>query len=155
VEDYLDQCPETLPGKQVDEKGCEIFIAPPDTLAIKPQTGIIQVVLSSETSFEFNSAQLKSSAFPDLDKLLAEMKKYPTSRWKIEGHTDNVGNEDGNNKMSMMRAESVLNYFISRGVPASRFEVMGLGSKIPVADNSTPDGRSKNRRVEIIRIDKH
>jgi len=149
VPDYLDQCPGTLPGVQVDEKGCEIVIAPPAS-----EINLNQLVLSSETSFEFNSAQLKPAAFPELDKLLEQMKKYPMSRWKIEGHTDNVGSEDGNVKMSQMRAESVLNYFVSRGVPAVRFEVVGLGSRSPIADNSTPEGKAKNRRVEINRIDK-
>jgi len=149
VPDYLDQCPGTLPGVQVDEKGCEIVIAPPPT-----GVNLDKLVLSSETSFEFNSAQLKPVAYPELDKLLAEMKKYPMSRWKIEGHTDNVGSEDGNVKMSKMRAESVLNYFVSRGIPQGRFEVVGLGSRQPVADNNTPEGRSKNRRVEIKRVDK-
>lgn len=149
VPDYLDQCPGTLPGVQVDDKGCEIVIAPPT-----PVVNLNLLVLSSETSFEFNSAQLKPAAFPELDKLLAEMKKYPMSRWRIEGHTDNVGSEEGNIKMSQKRAESVLNYFVSRGIPKGRFEVIGLGSKQPVADNATPEGRAKNRRVEIKRVDK-
>ena len=149
VPDYLDQCPGTLPGVQVDEKGCELVIAPP-----APEVNLNQLVLSSETSFEFNSAQLKPAAFPELDKLLQQMKKYPMSRWKIEGHTDNVGSEDGNIKMSKLRAESVLNYFVSRGIPQGRFEVVGLGSRQPVADNATPEGKAKNRRVEIKRIDK-
>jgi outer membrane protein OmpA-like peptidoglycan-associated protein len=149
VPDYLDQCPGTLPGVQVDENGCELVIAPPP-----PPVDLNQLVLSSETSFEFNSAQLKPAAFPELDKLLEQMKKYPMSRWRIEGHTDNVGSEEGNIKMSQMRAESVLNYFVSRGIPQVRFEVVGLGSKQPVADNATPEGKAKNRRVEIKRIDK-
>jgi OOP family OmpA-OmpF porin len=138
-----------LPGVQVDEKGCEIVIAPPT-----PEVNLNLLVLSSETSFEFNSAQLKPAAFPELDKMLEQMKKYPMSRWRIEGHTDNVGSEDGNLKMSKMRAESVLNYFVSRGIPQGRFEVVGMGSKQPIADNATPEGKAKNRRVEIKRVDK-
>jgi outer membrane protein OmpA-like peptidoglycan-associated protein len=149
VPDYLDQCPGTLPGVQVDKNGCELVIAPPP-----PPVDLNQLVLSSETSFEFNSAQLKPAAFPDLDKILEQMKKFPMSRWRIEGHTDNVGSEDGNIKMSQMRAESVLNYFVSRGIPQVRFEVAGMGSKSPVADNATPEGKAKNRRVEIKRVDK-
>jgi OOP family OmpA-OmpF porin len=53
-----------------------------------------------------------------------------------------------------MRAESVLNYFVSRGIPQLRFEVVGMGSKSPIADNETEEGRGQNRRVEIKRIDK-
>jgi OOP family OmpA-OmpF porin len=153
VPDYLDQCPGTPPGAQVDDKGCELVIAPPPPPV--PERNPEQLVLSSETSFEFNCAKLKPTAYPELDKLLEQMKKYPTSRWRIEGYTDNVGSEEGNIKMSQMRAESVLNYFVSRGIPKGRFEVAGMGSKNPVAYNSTPEGRAKNRRVEIKRVDKH
>jgi len=149
VPDYLDQCPGTLPGVQVDEQGCELVIIMEPTAEFNPN----QLILSSETSFEFNSAKLKEAAHPELDKLLEQMKKYPLSRWKIVGYTDNVGSEDGNIKMSQMRAESVLNYFVSRGIPKVRFEVIGMGSKDPIADNDTPEGRAQNRRVEINRID--
>jgi len=138
-----------LPGVQVDENGCELVIAPPP-----PPVDPNQLILNSETSFEFNSANLKEAAYPQLDKLLEQMKLYPLSRWKIVGYTDNIGSEDGNIKMSQMRAESVLNYFVSRGIPQIRFEVAGMGSKSPIADNKTEEGRAKNRRVEIIRIDK-
>jgi OOP family OmpA-OmpF porin len=149
VPDYLDQCPGTLPGVQVDEQGCELVIIMEPTPEFNPN----QLILSSETSFEFNSAKLKEAAYPELDKLLEQMKKYPLSRWKIVGYTDNVGSEDGNIKMSQMRAESVLNYFVSRGIPKVRFEVIGMGSKDPIADNNTPEGKAQNRRVEINRID--
>jgi OOP family OmpA-OmpF porin len=149
VPDYLDQCPGTLPGVQVDEKGCELVIILPT-----PEVNLNQLVLSAETSFEFNSAKLKEAAYPELEKMLEQMKEFPMSRWRIAGYTDNVGSEDGNIKMSQMRAESVLNYFVSRGIPKVRFEVVGKGSGNPIADNSTPEGRAKNRRVEIIRIDK-
>ncbi len=112
------------------------------------------VVLSSETSFEFNSAQLKPAAYPELDNLVVEMKKDPLSRWRIEGYTDNIGSEEGNLKISQMRAEAVRNYFIAKGIPGVRFIVVGMGSKNPVASNKTPEGRAKNRRVEIKRIEK-
>lgn len=148
VPDYLDQCPGTLPGVQVDEQGCELVITIPVPIA-NPDL----LVLSSETSFEFNSAKLKETAYSKLDELLVQMKEFPMSLWKIVGYTDNVGSEDGNIKMSQMRAESVLNYFVSRGIPKVRFEVVGQGSKDPIADNNTPEGRAKNRRVEITRID--
>ncbi|RKY93542.1 MAG: hypothetical protein DRQ01_04515 [Ignavibacteriae bacterium] len=154
VPDHLDQCPGTMPGMQVDEKGCEltpVIIPEP----IIEETGPIkEVTLSAETSFAFNSAELKPAAFPQLDKILVEMKKFPMSRWRIEGHTDNVGSKEGNIQMSQMRAGSVLNYFVSRGIPKGRITVIGLGSIKPIADNKTPEGRARNRRVEIIRVDK-
>ncbi|RKY99530.1 MAG: hypothetical protein DRQ13_02095 [Ignavibacteriae bacterium] len=154
VPDYLDQCPGTMPGMQVDDKGCELTPEIIPEPIIEDTGPIEEVTLSAETSFAFNSAELKPAAFPQLDKILEEMKKYPMSRWRIEGHTDNVGSKEGNIQMAQMRAESVLNYFVSRGIPKGRLTVAGLGSIEPIADNKTPEGRAKNRRVEIIRLDK-
>jgi len=161
VPDHIDQCPGTMPGMQVDKLGCELtpviipeLVVTPEPIIIEEAEPIEEVTLSSETSFGFNSAELKPAAFPQLDKILEEMKKYPMSRWRIEGHTDNVGSKEGNIQMSQMRAESVLNYFVSRGIPKGRCTLVGLGSIEPIADNKTPEGRAKNRRVEIIRVDK-
>jgi outer membrane protein OmpA-like peptidoglycan-associated protein len=68
---------------------------------------------------------------------------------KIDGHTDNVGNDDFNMKLSDGRAASVRKYLISKGIDESRLESEGFGETTPVADNKTATGRSKNRRVEM------
>jgi len=151
VPDYLDQCPGTLPGMQVDEKGCEITPKTPEPIVVEHES-LDAFILSSGTSFAFNSADLKPDAYPELENLLKEMKKYPMSRWKIEGYTDNIGSEGGNLRISKMRADAVANYFISRGIPKGRFVIEGLGSKNPIADNKTERGREKNRRVVITRL---
>jgi len=151
VPDYLDQCPGTLAGMQVDEKGCEITPKTPEPVIEEPES-LDALILSSGTSFAFNSADLKPDAYPELENLLKEMKKYPMSRWKIEGYTDNIGSEGGNLRISKMRADAVANYFISRGIPKGRFVIEGLGSKNPIADNKTGEGREKNRRVVITRL---
>ncbi|MCH8032595.1 MAG: OmpA family protein [Bacteroidetes bacterium] len=151
VPDYLDQCPGTLPGMQVDEQGCEITPKVPEPVIEEPET-LDAFILSAGASFAFNSADLKPEAYPVLDNLLKEMKKYPMSRWKIEGYTDNIGSEGGNLRISQKRAEAVANYFISRGIPKGRFVIKGLGSKNPIADNRTEEGREKNRRVAITKL---
>jgi outer membrane protein OmpA-like peptidoglycan-associated protein len=151
VPDYLDQCPGTLAGMQVDKMGCEITPKAPEPLVEEPES-IDALILSARTSFAFNSADLKPAAFPELEKFLKEMKKYPMSRWKIEGYTDNIGSEGGNLRISKMRADAVANYFISRGIPKGRFIIEGLGSKYPIADNKTEQGRERNRRVVIKRL---
>jgi len=151
VPDYLDQCPGTLPGRQVDETGCEITSKVPEPVFEEPEQ-LNAFILSAGTSFAFNSADLKPAAYPELENLLKEMKKYPMSRWKIEGYTDNIGSETGNLRISKMRAEAVANYFISRGIPKGRFVIKGLGSKNPVANNKTEEGREKNRRVVVTRL---
>jgi OOP family OmpA-OmpF porin len=87
-----------------------------------------------------------------LDELVKAMRMDPTSKWMIEGHTDNTGSYNNNKKLSAARAGAVLEYFISKGINANRFTVRGMGPDYPVADNTTADGRSKNRRVTIIRV---
>jgi outer membrane protein OmpA-like peptidoglycan-associated protein len=75
---------------------------------------------------------------------------YPELRFTIEGHTDNVGSDATNSELSLRRALSVRDYLIGLGVAASRIDVDGYGPSRPVADNSTADGRARNRRVEIV-----
>jgi outer membrane protein OmpA-like peptidoglycan-associated protein len=71
-------------------------------------------------------------------------------RFNVEGHTDNTGSVETNNELSLRRAISVRDYLISQGVAASSTDVAGLGSARPIADNTTADGRARNRRVEIV-----
>jgi outer membrane protein OmpA-like peptidoglycan-associated protein len=75
---------------------------------------------------------------------------YPGLRFNIEGHTDSTGSVATNKELSMQRAMTVRTYLIAHGVPASSIDVAGLGSSTPVADNTTADGRTRNRRVEIV-----
>jgi outer membrane protein OmpA-like peptidoglycan-associated protein len=155
IPDHLDECPDSAPGEIVDEKGCkkiiEIKIPEPDTVAVEIEP-IKELSLNVSTIFDKNGATLKTSAFQELDKLLEEMKRDPLSRWKIESHTDNVGSDEGNLRMSIKRAEAVQNYFLSRGISKIRIEAIGFGSKFPLADNKTEDGRNKNRRLIIKRV---
>ena len=78
------------------------------------------------------------------------MASYPELRFTVEGHTDNVGADLTNNELSLRRAISVRDYLISLGVPATSIEVQGYGPYRPVADNTSSDGRARNRRVEIV-----
>ena len=92
---------------------------------------------------------MKPSAYPELDKLLEQMKKYPTSRWRIEGHTDNIGSDKYNQTLSENRVNSVKTYLVGKGVAASRITATGYGESKPIADNKTDAGRAQNRRVEM------
>ena len=75
---------------------------------------------------------------------------YPDLDFKIEGHTDSTGSAATNTELSLRRAITVRDYLIGQGVPAPRIDVDGFGPDRPVADNSTADGRARNRRVEIV-----
>lgn len=148
VPDYLDKCPGTPPGTVVDSFGCPIVVEEP----VIEVPIIKEVVLSAGTTFGIGSADLLPAAYAELDKLVRVMFEEPNSRWLIEGHTDNTGSAKTNKELSLKRAKSVLNYFISKGLNPSRFEVRGLGPDFPIAPNSTPEGRAENRRVKILRL---
>jgi outer membrane protein OmpA-like peptidoglycan-associated protein len=77
------------------------------------------------------------------------LKQNPTLKINIEGHTDNIGGDIANQQLSESRAKSVLNALISKGTDGTRLKAKGWGQSKPIADNSTEQGRAKNRRVEI------
>jgi flagellar motor protein MotB len=99
--------------------------------------------------FEFGKSTLKPESFIQLDNVVLLMKSTPGLRIEISGHTDNVGSAKANQKLSEDRAKAVVDYLISRGIELVRLEYKGYGYTQPVASNSTPDGRSQNRRVEF------
>ncbi|GAB4301428.1 MAG: hypothetical protein Kow0098_29550 [Ignavibacteriaceae bacterium] len=144
VPDYKDKCPGTPAGTEVDRKGCEVI--PEIQEPPKPKT---KVVLSGGANFEVGKATLLPHAQYELEKLVTVMNEYPETRWRVEGHTDNTGSYQANISLSLRRANSVVNYFVKRGISRSRFEVVGLGPDYPIADNSTETGRALNRRVTI------
>ncbi len=151
VPDYLDKCPATPKGEKVDASGCPVAIKKEEPKPAK-ENDVKEIVLSSSANFAFGSSKLLPSAYAALDKIVERMKSNPSTRWRIEGHTDNIGSQKANKKVSLERAQAVLNYFVSKGLDKKRFEVIGLGEAYPIASNSTESGRAKNRRVVIIRI---
>lgn len=115
----------------------------------RQQDEILKLTLSSEVSFDFNSARIKVSFQSALDKIADIMNRYPRTQIMVAGHTDSVGSEQYNLELSLRRANAVADYLISRGVMRSRIGTEGRGELEPIADNGSPSGRAKNRRVEI------
>jgi len=103
--------------------------------------------------FEFNSSELLTVSFAELDKLSEILLAKPSLRIEIRGHTDNVGTDQYNKTLSIKRAAAVYDYLISKGIEKSRMKYRGFGNKVPVADNDSEEGRSQNRRVEIIIVE--
>lgn len=99
--------------------------------------------------FATGSYNLKPSSYKSLNDLAELMLLKDSLKFELAGYTDNVGNDDDNQKLSEMRAKTVRNYLIKKGVSANRLKAIGYGKNFPVADNSTPEGRRKNRRTEI------
>jgi len=105
---------------------------------------------------ELHFATGQSEISPELDSLLATatktLKDNPDWKIHVEGYTDSAGSKSGNVALSRRRAESVANWLAEHGVDRSRLTAKGYGAAHPAADNSTDEGRSKNRRVELVRI---
>ncbi|MCS7029243.1 MAG: OmpA family protein [Bacteroidia bacterium] len=123
-----------------------------DTLWLYP---ILQPIQSKKNYvvhniyFKLNSSDLETESYPALDQLVSMLQTNPQIRIQISGHTDNTGDTDKNLILSQNRANSVAKYLISKGVDDKRIFTKGYGSQKPIADNSTEEGRYKNRRVEF------
>ncbi|MEJ2422869.1 MAG: OmpA family protein [Candidatus Thiodiazotropha sp.] len=119
-----------------------------DLQAMKTERGM--VITLGDVLFSFGKTDLLPGAMNTIDKLAKFLAEYPNKTVLIEGHTDNIGSEEYNQKLSEQRALAVKNALIQVGVDASRIDTVGLGESSPITDNSTEAGRLKNRRVEIV-----
>ena len=100
--------------------------------------------------FETNSYQLKSSSFVELNNLVQLMKENVTMKIQISGHTDNIGQSADNLKLSNNRAKAVVDYLTRNGIDINRLSYKGFGASKPLSDNKTEEGRTKNRRTEML-----
>lgn len=108
-----------------------------------------KVTYAADTFFDFDKSVLKPAGKAKLDDLVGKVKGINLEVIIAVGHTDSVGNDAYNQKLSVRRAESVKAYLVSKGIEKNRIYTEGKGEKQPVADNKTKEGREKNRRVEI------
>jgi OOP family OmpA-OmpF porin len=137
VFDDKDQCPGTASGAAVDAVGCV-------------RKGSITL---AGVNFENNSARLLPESLTVLDVVAADLKRYPRLKVEVQGHTDSVGSDVYNQKLSQSRAESVRERLVSQGVDAAQLSAKGYGEARPVTSNATPEGRSQNRRVAMQVLD--
>ena len=140
VADTADRCANTASGFDVDATGCPSAI----------KEGVASVELRGVT-FESGSARLTAESGPSLDAV-ANILISTGQRVEVAGHTDSTGAPRTNDNLSQARAMSVRSYLIGKGVPAAQIIARGYGSKQPVADNTTEEGRAKNRRVELRKL---
>jgi outer membrane protein OmpA-like peptidoglycan-associated protein len=152
-----------LQGKVVEIKGLSAGVAGKTQdlnaalkdLGAKTTATEIRIDLASDVLFDFDKADLLPKAVPELEKVTMVLKSYPNAACTIEGHTDNKGLKDYNQKLSERRADSVKVWLAAHGV-SSPMATRGWGADKPVAQNAfpdgrdDPDGRQKNRRVEIV-----
>lgn len=129
--DSMDYCAGTPSGTKVDARGCP---------EIPGLTGV---------NFEFNSSKLNSSATSILNEGAGIIRSNPDVRVEITGHTDSVGSDAYNQKLSERRADSVKTYLEGQGIEATRLSASGRGESEPIDTNDTKEGRANNRRVEL------
>lgn len=135
-------------GNQVRDK--EVSTIAVDVLVEATPRGL--KIRISNIEFEFGKASIRGKGYSILNRVAQILKKYKNYQVEISGHTDNVGTEEANLKLSKARAESVRDYLVSKGISSKRMTTVGYGFQYPMDDNSTEAGRRKNRRVEFILI---
>ena len=133
VSNENDACIGTLANTPVDSTGCQLF------------NGVIEGV-----EFSSASANLTAAAIPVLEDVAAALLRYPELRINVEAHTDAMGDARANMDLSKQRAIAVARYLVSRGVASDRLRLLAFGEGAPRATNDTPEGRSMNRRIELI-----
>lgn len=113
------------------------------------------IILSmSDILFDVDKATLKSDLKTSLARVAGILSVYQELHVSVEGHTDNTGSAEHNRKLSEQRAKNVLDFLVAQGIDGSRLVSKGYGMSVPVADNSTKEGRQKNRRVDLVIKDK-
>lgn len=137
-------------GNVMDKQAQKIETAVPGAEVERVGEGIlINFDENSGVNFATNKADLTATSKANLDKVVNVFLEFPDTNILVQGHTDSTGSEAYNMELSKKRAKSVVDYLISKGVAANRLSMEGLGQSMPRFDNSTAEGRSKNRRVEI------
>ena len=138
-------------SRQMEDKKRAMEQATAGTGTVVTQTADNQLKLSipSDISFDTGRADIQPHLRPILDQFAQGLSQQTAMEVRIVGHTDSTGSPAINNPLSVNRAQSARDYLVSRGVHSSRIQIDGRGSSEPVADNSSAEGRARNRRIEI------
>ncbi|WP_437680419.1 OmpA family protein [Sorangium sp. So ce131] len=145
IPDAVDKCPKE-PGQVVvddpEKNGCPYYI--------RRITGSAEIEIMKQVEFEFDSSRILPQSYPILDEVVRLLKANPEIKLlSIEGHTDNQGTADYNDRLAQARATAVRFYLINNGIQSERLTSAGFGARRPLVSNDTPEGRQRNRRVEF------
>jgi outer membrane protein OmpA-like peptidoglycan-associated protein len=156
ITDDRDQCPDTPAGSTINEVGCplqpplaECSVPGPGQQASLAGCKEGQAIVLSGVNFDSGKATLTGPAKVILDSAADALKAAPDIKVEIGGHTDDVGSDASNQRLSERRAKSVKSYLAERGVAGERMGAKGYGASQPLVGNDTPEGREQNRRVEF------
>ncbi len=149
IADAQDACPKEPGEPDADPKknGCPKFI--------RRISGSSEIQILKTIEFATGRSTILPKSFPIVDEVVRLVKVNPDiAHLDIEGHTDNKGSDDLNEKLSNERAHAVMKYMVEHGIEEGRLSAAGYGPKRPIADNTTADGRQRNRRVEFHIVNK-
>jgi len=138
-------------GHMMDKQEQELnqALAASNAAAVRREGNLLAITLKGDVSFDSGSTNVNPGLYSEIDRIAQIMTQYPQTRIKVEGHTDSKGSDASNMELSRKRAEAVMNLLVQRGVNPGSVTTMPFGETQPVATNATPEGRQKNRRVEI------
>ncbi len=136
-------------GRRMDRQAEEIKQTVPNAEVIREGEGII-VKFDSGILFDVDKSDLKTAARNNIENLATSLKNNPETNILIVGHTAATGTDAYNDRLTERRAASVKSYAVAQGIASSRLTTQGRGETEPIADNTTEEGRSQNRRVEIV-----
>ena len=152
VPDKHDECPNTPPNIVVDERGCPLQhkIGKKKKINVTKELEEKGKFVTNDIHFEYNSHKIPPDAYPLLNEIGTALENHPNWVIEISGHTDNIGSDKYNQKLSEKRAKSVKKYLLANfDIDKNRIIAKGYGEKRPIASNETPEGRALNRRVEF------
>ena len=155
VFDGIDACPETSDGVEVGPDGCPVETAAPvvETTVIGLSAAMIAELRRrlepEQVRFDFDSSSIKADFSPILEEVAQILKEAPEAHIELAGHASAEGTAEYNEALSQRRAQAVMTFLISRGIPAASLSAVGYGESKPIASNETEAGRRANRRVEF------
>jgi len=145
---YVAPLPDFEPEPE-PEPVVEVAIAPEPEVQQEVVEELLQTLDLSGITFLFGKDEVTPQGQSILDEVISVLSEHTEFDVGIEGHTDSVGNDALNQELSQRRAQSVLNYLTGNGIETTRLSATGFGETLPIADNSSPEGRALNRRIEF------
>lgn len=138
-------------GAMMDRQERELReeLAASEAAAVRREGNLLAITLRGDVTFDTGSAEVNPGLYPEIDRISRVLTQYPSTRIRVEGHTDSVGSEESNQELSRRRAEAVKALLVQDGVRPGRITTQAFGESMPVSGNDTPYGRQQNRRVEI------